>query len=178
MVVGDEDQSVYGFRGADIRNILEFNEDFPEATTIRLEQNYRSTQTILSVANAVISHNRGRMGKTLWTDIGEGDPVKIRELDDEHAEARFALGEIERLVDEGVSRNEIAVFYRTNAQSRVLEDTLVRAEVPYQVVGGTKFYERAEVKDAIAYLTVLINAAHVGSFTLIVNSPRRGIGTP
>jgi DNA helicase-2/ATP-dependent DNA helicase PcrA len=176
MVVGDEDQSVYGFRGADIRNILEFNEDFPEATTIRLEQNYRSTQTILSVANAVISHNRGRMGKTLWTDIGEGDPVRIRELDDEHAEARFVLGQIERLVDEGVSRNEIAVFYRTNAQSRVLEDTLVRAEVPYQVVGGTKFYERAEIKDAIAYLHLLANPQDAVAFQRIANSPKRGIG--
>jgi DNA helicase-2/ATP-dependent DNA helicase PcrA len=176
MVVGDEDQSVYGFRGADIRNILEFNEDFPDATTIRLEQNYRSTQTILSVANAVISHNRGRMGKTLWTDIGEGDPVKVRELDDEHAEARFVLGEVERLVDEGVSRNEIAVFYRTNAQSRVLEDTLVRAEVPYQVVGGTKFYERAEVKDAIAYLNLLANPQDAVAFGRVANSPKRGIG--
>jgi DNA helicase-2/ATP-dependent DNA helicase PcrA len=176
MVVGDEDQSVYGFRGADIRNILEFNEDFPDATTIRLEQNYRSTQTILSVANAVISHNRGRMGKTLWTDIGEGDLVRIRELDDEHAEARYVLGEVERLVDEGVSRNEIAVFYRTNAQSRVLEDTLVRAEVPYQVVGGTKFYERAEIKDAIAYLNLLANPQDAVAFQRIANSPKRGIG--
>jgi DNA helicase-2/ATP-dependent DNA helicase PcrA len=176
LVVGDEDQSIYGFRGADIRNILEFNEDFPDATTIRLEQNYRSTQTILSVANAVISHNRGRMGKTLWTEIGEGDPVKIRELDDEHAEARFVLGEVERLVDEGVSRNEIAVFYRTNAQSRVLEDTLVRAEVPYQVVGGTKFYERAEIKDAIAYLNLLANPQDAVAFGRVANSPKRGIG--
>jgi DNA helicase II / ATP-dependent DNA helicase PcrA len=176
MVVGDEDQSVYGFRGADIRNILEFNEDFPDATTIRLEQNYRSTQTILSVANAVISHNRGRMGKTLWTDIGEGDLVRVRELDDEHAEARYVLGEVERLVDEGVSRNEIAVFYRTNAQSRVLEDTLVRAEVPYQVVGGTKFYERAEIKDAIAYLNLLANPQDAVAFQRIANSPKRGIG--
>ena len=120
---------------------------------VRLEQNYRSTQTILDAANAVIAHNRGRMDKTLWTDLGEGDPIKVRELDDEHAEARFVVGEIERLVDEGVSRAEIAVFYRTNAQSRVLEDTLVRREIGYQVIGGTKFYERAEIKDAIAYLT-------------------------
>jgi superfamily I DNA/RNA helicase len=168
--------SIYGFRGADVRNILEFEESFPEAKVVRLEQNYRSTQTILSVANAVISHNRGRMGKTLWTDIGEGDPVKIRELDDEHAESRYVLGEIERLVDEGVSRNEIAVFYRTNAQSRVLEDTLVRAEVPYQVVGGTKFYERAEVKDAIAYLNLLANPQDAVAFTRVANSPKRGIG--
>src|SRR5919197_5417114 len=146
-VVGDDDQSVYSFRQADIRNILDFREDYPDAHVVRLEQNYRSTQTILSVANAVISHNRGRMGKSLWTDLGEGDPVKVRELDDEHAEARFVVGEIERLVDEGVSRAEIAVFYRTNAQSRVLEDTLVRREIGYQVIGGTKFYERAEIKD-------------------------------
>jgi DNA helicase II / ATP-dependent DNA helicase PcrA len=168
--------SIYGFRGADVRNILEFEESFPEAKVVRLEQNYRSTQTILSVANAVISHNRGRMGKSLWTDIGEGDPVRIRELDDEHAEARYVLGEVERLVDEGVSRNEIAVFYRTNAQSRVLEDTLVRAEVPYQVVGGTKFYERAEVKDAVAYLNLIANPQDAVAFGRVANSPKRGIG--
>ena len=143
---------------------------------MRLEQNYRSTQTILSVANAVITHNRGRMGKSLWTDLGEGDPVKVRELEDEHAEARFVVGEIERLVDEGVSRAEIAIFYRTNAQSRVLEDTLVRREIGYQVIGGTKFYERAEIKDAISYLTVLANPQDVVSFTRVANSPRRGIG--
>ena len=164
------------FRGADITNILNFRDDYPDAEVVRLEQNYRSTQTILSVANAVITHNRGRMGKSLWTDLGEGDPVKVRELDDEHAEARFVVGEIERLVDEGVSRAEIAIFYRTNAQSRVLEDTLVRREIGYQVIGGTKFYERAEIKDAIAYLTVLANPQDVVSFTRVANSPRRGIG--
>jgi DNA helicase-2/ATP-dependent DNA helicase PcrA len=168
--------SIYSFRQADIRNILDFRDDYPEAHVVRLEQNYRSTQTILSVANAVISHNRGRMGKSLWTDLGEGDPVKIRELDDEHAEARFVVGEIERLVDEGVSRAEIAVFYRTNAQSRVLEDTLVRREIGYQVIGGTKFYERAEIKDAIAYLTILLNPQDVVSFSRVANSPKRGIG--
>jgi DNA helicase-2/ATP-dependent DNA helicase PcrA len=175
-VVGDDDQSIYGFRGADVRNILDFEDDFPDAKVVRLEQNYRSTQTILDAANAVISHNRGRMGKALWTEIGQGDPIKLRELEDEHAEARFVAGEIERLVDEGISRQEIAVFYRTNAQSRVLEDTLVRAQIGYQVIGGTKFYERAEIKDAIAYLTVLVNDQDVVSFTRIVNSPRRGIG--
>jgi DNA helicase-2/ATP-dependent DNA helicase PcrA len=168
--------SIYSFRQADVRNILDFREDYPEAHVVRLEQNYRSTQTILSVANAVISHNRGRMGKSLWTDLGEGDPVKVRELDDEHAEARFVVGEIERLVDEGVSRAEIAVFYRTNAQSRVLEDTLVRREIGYQVIGGTKFYERAEIKDAIAYLTILGNPQDVVSFSRVANSPKRGIG--
>jgi superfamily I DNA/RNA helicase len=168
--------SIYAFRGADISNILNFQDDFPDAEVVRLEQNYRSTQTILDAANGVIAHNRGRMGKTLWTEIGEGDRVKVRELDDEHAEARFVVGEIERLVDEGVSRAEIAVFYRTNAQSRVLEDTLVRREIGYQVVGGTKFYERAEIKDAIAYLTVLANPQDVISFTRVANAPKRGIG--
>src|SRR5919202_143959 len=175
-VVGDEDQAIYSFRGADIRNILEFQEDFPEAEVVRLEQNYRSTETILQAANGVIRHNRERLGKTLWTDLGEGDKIKIRELDDEHAEARFVVGEVERLVDEGVSRSEIAVFYRTNAQSRVLEDTLVRREIAYQVVGGTKFYERAEIKDALAYLVLLSNPQDAISFSRVVSSPRRGIG--
>jgi DNA helicase II / ATP-dependent DNA helicase PcrA len=124
----------------------------------------------------VIANNRGRMGKALWTDLGAGDPIHLRELEDEHAEARFVAGEIERLVDEGTSRQEIAVFYRTNAQSRVLEDTLVRAQIGYQVIGGTKFYERAEIKDAIAYLTALVNPQDVVAFGRIVNSPRRGIG--
>jgi DNA helicase-2/ATP-dependent DNA helicase PcrA len=125
----------------------------------------------------VIRNNRGQKPKSLWTEIGQGDPIKIRELDDEHAEARYVTGEIQQLVDEGASRAEIAVFYRTNSQSRVLEDTLVRAEIAYQVIGGTKFYDRAEIKDAIAYLTVLVNPQDVGAFTRIVNSPRRGIGS-
>jgi DNA helicase-2/ATP-dependent DNA helicase PcrA len=168
--------SIYGFRGADIRNILEFEDDYPDAHVVRLEQNYRSTQTILDAANAVIANNRGRKEKLLWSDVGQGDPIKIRELEDEHAEARFVTGEIQRLLDNGTSRSEIAVFYRTNAQSRVLQDTLVRAEIAYQVIGGTKFYERAEIKDAIAYLTVIVNPQDVGAFTRIVNSPRRGIG--
>jgi DNA helicase II / ATP-dependent DNA helicase PcrA len=177
MVVGDDAQSIYSFRGADIANILEFEDTFPDAHVVKLEQNYRSTQTILDAANAVIRNNRGQKPKSLWTEVGQGDPIKIRELDDEHAEARFVTGEIQRLVDEGISRAEIAVFYRTNSQSRVLEDTLVRAEVAYQVIGGTKFYERAEIKDAIAYLTVLVNPQDVGAFMRIVNSPRRGIGS-
>ena len=176
-VVGDPDQSVYGFRGADIRNIIEFTDDFPDAHVVKLEQNYRSTQTILDAANSVIENNRGRASKRLWSELGGGDPIKVRELEDEHAEARFVTGEIQRLADEGVARSEIAVFYRTNAQSRVLEDTLVRAEIAYQVIGGTKFYERAEIKDAVAYLTVLVNSADAGAFTRIVNSPRRGIGS-
>jgi superfamily I DNA/RNA helicase len=169
--------SIYGFRGADITNILEFEDTFTDAKVVKLEQNYRSTQTILDAANAVIRNNRGQKPKSLWTEIGQGDPIKIRELDDEHAEARFVTGEIQRLVDGGASRAEIAVFYRTNSQSRVLEDTLVRAEIAYQVIGGTKFYERAEIKDAIAYMIALQNPQDVGAFTRIVNSPRRGIGS-
>src|SRR5690349_6988749 len=175
-VVGDDAQSIYAFRGADIQNILSFQDDYPDAHVVKLEQNYRSTQTILSAANAVVVNNRGRMSKALWTDIGEGDPIRVRELADEHAEARFVTAEIERMVDEGVSRAEIAVFYRTNAQSRVLEDMLVRAQIGYQVIGGTKFYERAEIRDAVAYLTFLVNPQDAGAFTRIANSPRRGLG--
>jgi DNA helicase-2/ATP-dependent DNA helicase PcrA len=175
-VVGDPDQSIYSFRSADITNILNFQDEFPDAAAIRLEQNYRSTETILNAANAVIVHNRGRFEKNLWTDLGEGDPIKVRELDDEHAEARYIVGEIERLVDEGVSLSEIACFYRTNAQSRVLEDTLVRREIAYQVVGGTKFYERAVIKDALAYLMVLANPQDVIAFQRCANAPKRGIG--
>jgi DNA helicase II / ATP-dependent DNA helicase PcrA len=176
-VVGDESQSIYGFRHADIRNILEFERDFPDADVVKLEQNYRSTQTILDATNAIIANNRARKPKRLWTEDDGGDPVRIVELGDEHEEARYVAGEVERLAsDEGVPRTEIAVFYRTNAQSRVLEDTLVRFDVPYQVIGGTKFYERAEIKDAIAYLTLLTNPADGVAFGRIVNAPRRGIG--
>jgi ATP-dependent DNA helicase UvrD/PcrA len=176
MVVGDDAQSIYGFRGADIRNILEFEDTFPDAHVVKLEQNYRSTQTILDAANAIIRNNRGQKPKSLWTELGQGDPIKVRELEDEHAEARYVTGEVQRLLDDGVARAEVAIFYRTNAQSRVLQDTLVRADIPYQVIGGTKFYERAEIKDAIAYLTALVNPQDAGAFTRIVNSPRRGIG--
>ena len=168
--------SIYSFRGADIRNIIDFEDDWPDAHVVKLEQNYRSTQTILSAANAVVANNRGRKAKALWTDLGQGDPVKVRELPDEHAEARYVAGEIERLVDQGVSRSEIAVFYRTNAQSRVLEDTLVRREIGYQIIGGTKFYERAEVKDAMAYLGLLANPQDATAFQRVANSPKRGIG--
>jgi DNA helicase-2/ATP-dependent DNA helicase PcrA len=176
-VVGDDSQAIYGFRGADVRNILEFEQDFPDAHVVKLEQNYRSTQTILSAANAVISNNRHNLEKHLWTDQGEGEKIVVAELDDEHAEARFVAGQIEALVSEdGMSRDEIAVFYRTNAHSRVLEDILVRYELPYQVIGGTKFYERAEIKDAVAYLQLLVNPADQVSFTRVINSPRRGIG--
>jgi DNA helicase II / ATP-dependent DNA helicase PcrA len=176
-VVGDDSQSIYGFRQADIRNILEFDRDFPDAHVVKLEQNYRSTETILDAANAVISHNEGGLQKHLWTDLGEGQKIQVAELEDEHAEARFVAGEIEELIDQhGLSRDEVAVFYRTNAHSRVLEDILVRYELPYQVIGGTKFYERAEIKDAIAYLQLLVNPADEVSFSRVINSPRRGIG--
>jgi ATP-dependent DNA helicase UvrD/PcrA len=177
MVVGDEDQSIYSFRHADIRNILDFERDFPEAEVVKLEQNYRSTQTILSAANAVVERNRERRPKRLWTDIEGGEPVRLSELTDEHEEARWVAGEIERLSsEEDVRREDVAVFYRTNAMSRVLEDTLVRFELPYQVIGGTKFYERAEIKDAMAYLSLIANPADQVSFGRVVNSPRRGIG--
>jgi DNA helicase-2/ATP-dependent DNA helicase PcrA len=177
MVVGDEDQSIYGFRHADIRNILDFERDFPEAEVVKLEQNYRSTQTILSAANAVVSRNRERREKRLWTEEAGGEPVQLAEVGDEHEEARWVAGEIQRLgEEEGVRREDVAVFYRTNAMSRVLEDTLVRFELPYQVIGGTKFYERAEIKDAVAYLSLLVNPSDQVSFGRVVNSPRRGIG--
>jgi DNA helicase-2/ATP-dependent DNA helicase PcrA len=143
---------------------------------IKLEQNYRSTQTILSAANAVIANNRGGIAKRLWSELGAGVKLHLGTLADEHAEARYVVGEIERLVDEGVARAEIAVLYRTNALSRVIEDTLVRHEIAYQVIGGTKFYERAEIKDAIAYLSLLVNPSDAVSFARIANTPRRGLG--
>ena len=165
MVVGDDFQAVYSFRGADIRNILEFERDFPDATTVLLEQNYRSTQTILDAANALIAHNESQKPKHLWTDGASGEKLVVAELDDEHAEARYVASEINRLVEEGTPRDRIAVFYRVNAQSRVLEDTLVRYEIPYQVIGGTKFYDRAEIKDAVGYLSLLANPADAVSFS-------------
>jgi ATP-dependent DNA helicase UvrD/PcrA len=174
--VGDPDQSIYAFRGADIRNILEFERDFAGTRTIPLEQNYRSTNTILRAANHVIEHNRERKPKNLWSELGEGDPVRVYEVEDEHAEARFVAAEIAALVEEGYNGNEIGVFYRTNAQSRVLEDVLVRQGVAYQVVGGPRFYERAEIKDLMAYLQVIDNPYDAVSLQRIVNRPRRGIG--
>ncbi len=175
-VVGDDSQSIYAFRHADIRNILEFEHDYPDAQVVKLEQNYRSTQTILDAANAVINNNRAQIEKHLWTQNGKGEPIRMREMEDEHSEARYVAGQIERHVEGGGSRNDVAVFYRANAQSRVLEDTLVRYGVSYQVIGGTRFYERAEVKDALAYLTLLTNPQDVVSFQRVVNSPKRGIG--
>jgi len=174
--VGDPDQSIYAFRGADIRNVLEFERDFEGARTIALEQNYRSTQNILDAANGVIVNNRERKPKNLWSELGEGDPVRVVEVEDEHAEARYVAAEIAMLVEQGYSGSEVAVFYRTNAQSRVLEDVLVRQGIAYQVIGGPRFYERAEVKDLIAYLQVLDNPYDAVSLLRIANRPRRGIG--
>ncbi len=176
MAVGDPDQSVYAFRGADIRNILDFEKDFPNTKVIPLEQNYRSTNTILNAANSVISHNRERKEKNLWSELGEGEPVRVVETEDEHAEARFVAAEIAALIEMGYSSSEIAVVYRTNAQSRVLEDVLVRQGIAYIVIGGPRFYERAEIKDAIAYLQVLDNPNDAVSLMRIANRPRRGIG--
>ena len=174
--VGDPDQSIYAFRGADIRNIMEFERDFPGTQIIPLEQNYRSTNMILRAANSLIEQNRERKPKNLFSELGEGDPVRVVEVEDEHSEARFVAAEIASLIDGGLSASEIAVFYRTNAQSRVLEDVLVRQDVPYQVIGGPRFYERAEIRDATAYLSVLVNPQDAASLLRIANRPRRGIG--
>jgi DNA helicase II / ATP-dependent DNA helicase PcrA len=174
--VGDPDQAIYGFRGADIRNILEFERDFGDTRSIALEQNYRSTNRILQAANAVIEHNTERKPKELWSELGDGEPVRVVEVEDEHAEARFVAAQIASLVETGWSGREIAVFYRTNAQSRVLEDVLVRQEIPYQVIGGPRFYERAEIKDILAYLQTIDNTYDSVSLQRIANRPRRGIG--
>jgi len=175
-VVGDADQSIYAFRGATIRNIVEFERDFTNATTILLEQNYRSTQNILSAANAVIDNNEGRRKKNLWTDAGDGPLIDLYVADNEHDEARFIGNEIDKLHDEGVSYSDIAIFYRTNNGSRPLEDAFIRTGLPYKVVGGTRFYERMEVRDIVAYLKVLENPADTVSLRRIINTPRRGIG--
>jgi DNA helicase-2/ATP-dependent DNA helicase PcrA len=176
-VVGDSDQSIYRFRSADIRNILEFEETFPRATTILLEQNFRSTQTILDAANAVIANNAGRVPKRLFTDGDTGVPVCRYAAENEHDEAWWVAGEIERLRSaESLASGDIAVFYRTNAQSRVLEEELVRAGVPYRVVGGTRFYDRREIKDLLAYVRVVANPADEVSARRILNVPKRGLG--
>ncbi|WP_047239815.1 UvrD-helicase domain-containing protein [Corynebacterium epidermidicanis] len=175
-VVGDADQSIYAFRGATIRNIEEFEHDYPEARTILLEQNYRSTQTILSAANAVISQNENRREKKLWTALGEGEPIIGYVADNEHDEARFVSAEIDSLVDSGMNFGDIAIMYRTNNSSRALEDVFMRAGIPYKVVGGTRFYERKEIRDIVAYLRVLDNPGDEMSLRRIINTPRRGIG--
>ena len=178
MVVGDADQSIYAFRGADIRNILDFEKDFPDARTIKLEQNYRSTQTILSAANAVIDRNEGRRAKRLWSDAGDGTKIVGYVGDTEHDEARFVSNEIDKLTDgdDGLRAGDVAVFYRTNAQSRVFEEIFMRTGMPYKVVGGVRFYERREVRDALAYLRALVNPDDQVSMRRILNTPKRGIG--
>jgi DNA helicase-2/ATP-dependent DNA helicase PcrA len=176
-VVGDSDQSIYAFRGADIRNILEFERDYPDARVIVLDRNYRSTQIILDAANAVITHNPGRQPKHLWTDLGVGEPITVYRAQDEHDEAAFIAEELPALEDAGIPPSGVAVFYRTHAQSRVLEEVLVRYGVPYQVIGGPRFYERREVKDALAYLRVLANRGDEVALKRIINVPRRGIGS-
>jgi len=175
-VVGDSDQSIYAFRGADIRNITEFERDFPQSKVVLLEQNYRSTQNILTAANAVISNNFDRKDKKLWTSIGDGDKIIGFTGYSGHDEAQFVADEIQKLHDEGTAYSEIAVFYRTNAQTRALEEILIRSAVPYRIMGGTKFYERAEIKDAMAYLIAVANPADVLALRRILNTPKRGIG--
>ncbi len=176
MVVGDADQSIYAFRGANIRNILDFEQDFPDATSILLEQNYRSTQTILTAANSVIGHNQGRKEKRLWSEAGDGARIVGYVADDERDEARFVSDEIDKLTDEGQRAGDVAVFYRTNAQSRVFEEVFIRTGQPYKVVGGVRFYERREVRDALAYLRMLVNPDDQVSLRRILNVPKRGIG--
>ena len=175
-VVGDSDQSIYRFRGADIRNIRDFEVDYPDARIIILDQNYRSTETILDAANSVISNNTKRTPKNLWSDRGPGVPIVRYEAEDEHDEAGYLADEVERLQAEGFNLNDVAVFYRTNAMSRVVEDVLVRRGVPYTVVGSVKFYDRKEIKDAIAYLRAVVNPEDEVSLKRIINEPRRGIG--
>ena len=177
VVVGDADQSIYAFRGATIRNILQFEQDYPDARTILLEQNYRSTQTILTAANSVISRNSERKAKRLWTDSGAGDQIIGYVAENEHDEAAFVAEEIDKLTDAAAARpGEVAVFYRTNAQSRVFEEVFIRVGLPYKVVGGVRFYERREIRDALAYLRLLANPEDTVSLRRILNTPRRGIG--
>ena len=175
-VVGDDDQSIYRWRGADIRNILDFERDFPDVTVVKLEQNYRSTKTIITAAGAVVAKNRGRKGKTLWTDNPEGERIVYRRLESERDEARLVCTEIERHLRRGGNIKDAAVFYRTNAQSRVVEDALVQAALPYHVVGGVRFYARLEIRDILSYLKIIDNPADEISFRRIINVPLRGIG--
>ena len=176
MVVGDDDQSIYSWRGADLRNILEFESDYPEAKVVKLEQNYRSVGNILAAANAVIANNQHRKEKRLFTAMGDGEKISVYMATDERDEGRWIAGEIDRRRAEGTSYNNMAVFYRTNAQSRMLEDMLLRAGVPYRIVGGTRFFDRAEIRDVMAYLTLVVNPADDIAAKRVINVPRRGIG--
>lgn len=176
MVVGDDDQSIYSWRGADIRNILDFEKDYPRCTTVKLEQNYRSVGNVLAAANAVIANNQHRKAKKLFTDQEDGEKIHVYMATDERDEGRWIAGEIEKQRQKGLSYNQVAVFYRTNAQSRMLEDMLLRAGVPYRIVGGTRFFERAEIRDVMAYLTLVVNPADDIAAKRVINTPRRGIG--
>lgn len=176
MVVGDDDQSIYSWRGADIRNILEFEQDYPNCHTVKLEQNYRSVGNVLAAANAVIANNQHRKAKKLFTSAEDGEKIHVYMATDERDEGRWIAGEIEKRRSAGMSYNQIAVFYRTNAQSRMLEDMLLRAGVPYRIVGGTKFFDRAEIRDVMAYLTLVVNPSDDIAAKRIINVPRRGIG--
>ncbi|MCI1666307.1 MAG: UvrD-helicase domain-containing protein [Atopobiaceae bacterium] len=177
MVVGDDDQSIYSWRGADIQNILDFEKDYPDAHVVKLEQNYRSTGHILSAANAVVSHNSRRKAKHLFTAAGAGEPVRAYQASDERDEGRWVAGEMDKLHASGTSYDDMAVFYRTNAQSRILEDMFLRAGVPYKIVGGTRFFDRAEIRDVMAYLKLVVNPDDDVSAMRVINSPRRGIGS-
>ena len=177
MVVGDDDQSIYSWRGADITNILDFEQDFKNCKTVKLEQNYRSTGHILSAANAVVRHNSQRKDKRLFTAEGDGEKIQAFQASDERDEGRWIAGEIEKLHSKGTSYDDIAVFYRTNAQSRILEDMFLRAGVPYKIVGGTRFFDRAEIRDVMAYLKMIVNPADEMSVKRVINTPRRGIGS-
>ena len=177
MVVGDDDQSIYSWRGADIQNILDFEKDYPDARVVRLEQNYRSTGHILAAANAVVANNARRKPKRLFTDAGDGEKIRVFQASDERDEGRWIGSEIEKLHDGGTSYDDMAVFYRTNAQSRILEDMFLRAGVPYKIVGGTRFFDRAEVRDVMAYLKLVVNPDDDVAALRVVNTPRRGIGT-
>lgn len=177
MVVGDDDQSIYSWRGADITNILDFEKDFKNCKTVKLEQNYRSTGHILSAANAVVRHNSQRKDKRLFTAEGDGEKIQAFQASDERDEGRWIAGEIEKLHAKGTSYDDIAVFYRTNAQSRILEDMFLRAGVPYKIVGGTRFFDRAEIRDVMAYLKMIVNPADEMSVKRVINTPRRGIGS-
>ncbi len=176
VMVGDDDQSIYGWRGARIDNIHRFGKDFPSAQVIRLEQNYRSTGTILNAANSLIANNTGRLGKKLWTDGEDGEPIQVYTAYNEIDEARFIVDRIRDFVEQGNRRQDAAILYRSNAQSRVLEEALIGAELPYRIYGGLRFFERAEIKDAMAYLRLVANRDDDPSFERVVNTPVRGLG--
>jgi DNA helicase-2/ATP-dependent DNA helicase PcrA len=177
VAVGDDDQSIYGWRGAKIENIQRFSDDFADTRVVRLEQNYRSTETILNAANGVIAHNAGRLGKQLWTAGETGEPLSLYAGYNEHDEARFIVEQAESWLQQGNSRSSIAILYRSNAQSRVLEEALIRAAIPYRIYGGQRFYERMEIRNALAYMRLLLNRGDDAAIERVINTPPRGIGS-